>query len=295
MLSSVELQTRRKPAWLKVKFPSERNFFFVSNTVKKKNLHTICRSAKCPNIAECWSNKTATFLILGDTCTRKCTFCAVKKGTPSPPSPDEARSVAEAASLLDLRYVVITSVTRDDLPDGGASFFAAAIRTVKRKIPGARVEALIPDFKGEAEALETVIKAQPDILNHNLETTESLYPQINRPRKNYRLSLEVLNKAKEMGASTKSGLMVGLGEKEEEIIQSLSDLRNVSCELLTIGQYLQPSRAHSPVKKYYSPGEFEHLKRVALDIGFRDVVSGPLVRSSYNAYKMYNSLQEKAA
>ena len=289
-----EIQPTKKPHWLKVKFPSHKNFFYVSNTLKKGKLNTICRSAKCPNVAECWSRKTAAFLILGETCTRGCAFCAVEKGFPSPPFPDEPEHVAEAVSLLGLRYAVITSVTRDDLSDGGASFFAATIRAIKESTPGVKVEVLIPDFKGDEKALEQVSRAQPDILNHNLETTERLYPQINRPSENYNRSLAVLKKAKEMAAVTKSGLMVGLGEKEEEIIRSFSDLREVFCDLLTIGQYLQPSKTHAPVLKYYSPVEFEHLKRIALDFGFRDVESGPLVRSSYKAHKMYNSLQEKA-
>jgi len=289
-----EIKPIKKPYWLKVKFPSDQNFFYVSNIIKKGKLNTICQSARCPNVAECWSRKTATFLILGEICTRRCAFCAVEKGVPLLPSPNEPAQVADAVSLLGLRYAVVTSVTRDDLSDGGASLFAATIRAIKKKTPGIKVEVLIPDFKGDEKALKTVIRARPDILNHNLETTERLYPQIKRASQNYERSLKVLEKAKEMGAVTKSGLMVGLGEKKEEIVQSLSDLRRVSCDLLTIGQYLQPSKTHAPVRKYYSPREFEHLKRTALCLGFRDVESGPLVRSSYKAHKMYNSLQEKA-
>lgn len=288
-----ETKLAKKPYWLKVKFPSHKNFFYVSNTLKKEKLNTICQSAKCPNVAECWSQKTAAFLILGEICTRRCAFCAVEKGIPSPPSADEPAHVAEAVSLLGLRYAVVTSVTRDDLYDGGASFFATTIREIRKRTPGAKVEVLIPDFKGDEKALEQVFRAQPDIINHNLETTERLYPHINRPSKNYRRSLDILKKAKEMGAVTKSGLMVGLGEKKEGIIRSLSDLREAFCDLLTIGQYLQPSKTHAPVSKYYSPLEFEHLKRIALDFGFRDVESGPLVRSSYRAHKMYNYSQEK--
>ena len=288
-----DTQQVRKPHWLKVKFPSHKNFFYVSNTLKKGKLSTICQSAKCPNVAECWSQKTATFLILGEICTRGCAFCAVEKGFPSPPSQDEPSHIAEAVSLLGLRYAVITSVTRDDLSDGGGSLFAATIKAIKERTPEVKVEVLIPDFKGDEKALERVSRAQPDTLNHNLETTERLYPQINRPRENYYRSLEVLKKAKEMGAVTKSGIMIGLGEREEEIVRSLSDLREISCDLLTIGQYLQPSKTHAPIRKYYSPLEFEHLKRIALDLGFWDVESGPLVRSSYKAHKMYNSLQGK--
>ncbi|UCE23023.1 MAG: lipoyl synthase [Candidatus Aminicenantes bacterium] len=287
------MQTIKKPSWLKVKFPSEPNFFYVSRILEKEKLHTICQSAKCPNISECWSKKTATFLILGDVCTRDCAFCAVKKGNPSPPLSDEPSQVTEAAARLGLRYVVITSVTRDDLPDGGASVFVRTIEALKERIPGVKVEVLIPDFQGNNMALESVIQVQPDTLNHNIETTESGYSRINRPVENYKRSLGVLNEAKKLGATTKSGLMVGLGENREEIIQSLSDLRKVSCDLLTIGQYLPPSRSHAPVIKYYSPSEFKELRRTALEFGFKSVESGPLVRSSYMAHKMYNTLKEK--
>lgn len=286
-----EVGTEKKPIWLKVKFPSHQNFFYISNLLKKNHLNTICTSAKCPNMTECWSQKTATFLILGDICTRECAFCAVKKGAPLPPSDDEPSRVAGAVSLLGLRYAVITSVTRDDLPDGGASFFASTIRAIKENEPDVALEILIPDFKGDIRALETVIQAGPDVLNHNLETTESMYPQINRPKSNYQRSLKVLEDAGKMGDVTKSGLMVGLGEKKEEIIQAFSDLRRASCSLLTIGQYLRPSKANSPVRKYYSPREFEQLKKIALDFGFKGVESGPLVRSSYKAHKMFYSTQ----
>ena len=295
MPSLQETQSSKKPSWLKVKFPSDSNFFYVSNILKKEKLHTICQSARCPNMSECWSQRTATFLILGDICTRKCAFCAVKKGVPSSPSPEEPGQVAEAVSKLGLRYAVVTSVTRDDLADGGASLFAETIKAVRERTPGVKVEVLVPDFNGDEEALETVIRAKPDVLNHNLETTEAIYPQINRPRENYWRSLKVLEKAGEMGAATKSGLILGLGESKEDILQSFSDLRKASCDLLTMGQYLQPSRTHAPVMKYYSPGEFEELKMAALDNGFKDVESGPLVRSSYKAHKIYKSLQEKTA
>lgn len=289
-----EIQTLKKPSWLKVKFPSEPNFFHVSSVLKREKLHTICQSAKCPNISECWSKKTATFLILGDVCTRECAFCAVKKGLPSGPHPDESNQVARAAALLGLGYVVVTSVTRDDLPDGGASVFAETIKAIKERNPGVKVEVLIPDFQGDNMSLETVVSAQPDILNHNIETAESCYSRIRRPVENYARSLRVLKKAKELGAVTKSGLMVGLEESREEIYRSFSDLRKASCDLLTIGQYLQPSRSHAPVRKYYAPEEFDELKRMALEAGFKDVESGPLVRSSYMAHRMYDSLQERA-
>jgi lipoic acid synthetase len=281
----------KKPAWLKVRLPSHKSFFQVRDILKKHRLHTICQSAKCPNIAECWEHKTATFLILGDICTRRCAFCAVKKGIPAPSSFEEPSHVAEAVAAFGLRYAVITSVTRDDLADGGASLFAKTIRAIKMKSPETKVEVLIPDFKGEEEGVDTIVRAQPDVVNHNLETPEAIYPEINRPLENYQRSLNVLKRAKEKGAVTKSGLMVGLGEKEEEILQSLSDLRLVSCDLLTIGQYLQPTSASVPVRRYYTPQEFEQLKIIALDFGFKDVVAGPLVRSSFHAHQLYRSLQ----
>ena len=290
----LENQTKKKPSWLKVKLPTDQNFFQVSHLVKGKKLHTICQSAKCPNIGECWSQRTATFLILGDICTRNCAFCAVDKGDPLPLSPSESLRVAEAVASMGLQYAVVTSVTRDDLPDGGASAFADTIKTVKNRVPGVRVEVLIPDFKGDEKALKKVIDARPDILNHNLEVTEALYPRINRPKENYRRSLKVLERAAQMGAIIKSGLMVGLEGKEDDILQTFSDLRDAACTLLTIGQYLQPSRAQAAVHRYYTPQEFLRLKQRALDRGFRAVESGPLVRSSYLAHKMYMSLKSES-
>lgn len=286
-----ETQTSKKPPWLKVRFPSHKNFFYVSNLVKKQNIHTICQSAKCPNISECWSHKTATFLILGDTCTRNCGFCAVKKGAPSSLS-DEASHIAETASLMGLNYVVITSVTRDDIEDGGAFRFAETISKIRETSPQAKVEALIPDFNGNTSALQTVIDAHPDILNHNLEVPVSLYPLINRPKSFYDRSLGILKTAAKKGMVTKSGLMIGLGEKMEDILQVFSDLKNAACKLLTLGQYLQPTQKHVLVQKYYSPLEFKQLGQIAFDFGFKDVVSGPLVRSSFQAHKMYDSVHE---
>lgn len=286
-----ETQTSKKPPWLKVRFPSHKNFFYVSNLVKKQNIHTICQSAKCPNISECWSHKTATFLILGDTCTRNCGFCAVKKGAPSSLS-DEASHIAETASLMGLNYVVITSVTRDDLEDGGAFRFAETISKIRETSPQAKVEALIPDFNGNTSALQTVIDAHPDILNHNLEVPVSLYPLINRPKSFYDRSLGILKTAAKKGMVTKSGMMIGLGEKMEDILQVFSDLKNAACKLLTLGQYLQPTQKHVLVQKYYSPLEFKQLGQIAFDFGFKDVVSGPLVRSSFQAHKMYDSVHE---
>jgi lipoic acid synthetase len=279
----------KKPVWLKVKLPSDPSFFRVSEVLKAHRLHTICRSARCPNIGECWSNRTAAFLILGDTCTRACAFCAVAKGRPSAPDETEPGHVARVVRSLGLKYAVITSVTRDDLADGGASIFARTIRAVREESPQTKIEVLVPDFDGSMEALDVVLEAGPDLLNHNLETTESLYPLIRRPAGNYRRSLEVLAAAKRRKALAKSGLMIGLGERQEDVLQTLSDLRRAGCDLLTIGQYLQPSQANTPVEKYYSPREFDELRTIALDFGFADVVAGPLVRSSYHADKLYAS------
>ncbi|HOW85625.1 MAG TPA: lipoyl synthase [Candidatus Aminicenantes bacterium] len=283
----------QKPAWLKVRLPSHGEFFRVAEIVKAGRLHTICQSARCPNIGECWERRTATFLILGDVCTRRCGFCAVTKGTPLPPDPEEPARLAEAAASLGLAHAVITSVTRDDLPDGGAAHFAAVIAAIRAKSPGTRIEALIPDFGGDAAALETVLAARPDVLNHNLETTESLYPAIRRPRENYRRSIAVLAAAKARGALTKSGLMIGLGETEADVLQAFADLRRAGCDLLTVGQYLQPTAAHPPVVKYYAPEEFEALAAAARRAGFREVVSGPLVRSSYEAGRLYEVVRRK--
>ena len=287
-----DIQPARKPPWLKVRLPSDKNYFYVSNLIKEKNIHTICQSAKCPNISECWSHKTATFLILGDTCTRKCGFCAVKKGVPASSLPDDPTQVAEAISLLGLNYTVITSVTRDDLEDGGARQFAKTISNVKETSPQTKIEVLIPDFNGNTAALQTVVDAQPDILNHNLEVPASLYLFIKRPKDYYDRSLGILKTAAEKGMVTKSGLMIGLGEKMEDMLQTFSDLIHAECKLLTIGQYLQPTQKHVRVQKYYSPPEFKQLEQIALDFGFKDVVSGPLVRSSYQAHKMYDSFHK---
>jgi lipoyl synthase len=283
----------QKPDWLKVRLPSEGEFFRVSDLVRSKGLHTICRSARCPNIGHCWERKTATFLILGDTCTRDCAFCAVAKGRPSPPDEGEPERVAEGVAGLGLRYAVITSVTRDDLPDGGAGHFARTIRAIRRSRPETRVEALIPDFGGDEAALETVLAAGPDILNHNLETVEDLYPKIRRPAEAYRRSLGVLAAAKRKGARTKSGLMIGLGEGPETITRTLADLRRAGCDLLTVGQYLRPTTAHPAVERYYTPGEFTALREEALRLGFEEVVSGPLVRSSYEAERLYETVMER--
>lgn len=281
-----------KPPWLKVRMPSESGYFQVSEILKANRLHTICQSARCPNVGECWSRKTATFLIMGDTCTRDCGFCAVTKGRPSLPDPGEPGHVAGVVRELGLKYAVVTSVTRDDLPDGGASIFAATIRAIREAAPSTKIEVLVPDFGGSESSLDTVLEARPDILNHNLETIESLYPAIRRPAANYRRSLDLLAAAKKKGAVTKSGLMIGLGERTEDILRTLADLRRAGCDLLTIGQYLRPTPDHHPVDKYYSPVEFDQIRDVALDFGFIDAATGPLVRSSYRADQLFDSALE---
>lgn len=283
---SGDVSALRKPAWLRIERPTRRSFFVVADILDRHGLDTICRSARCPNAAECWSEGTATFLILGPTCTRTCAFCAVPKGKPSPPRPGEPAALAGAVREMKLRYVVITSVTRDDLPDGGAGHFADSIRAVKAVDPAIKIEVLIPDFGGEARALATVLEAGPDVLNHNLETPESVYPRIGRPVAHYRRSLGVLSEAKARGATTKSGLMIGLGETPDEIVRALEDLRAAGCDLLTVGQYLQPSRSAPPAARYYEPAAFDAIARRARSLGFREAVAGPLVRSSYHAQRL---------
>jgi lipoic acid synthetase len=275
-----------KPAWLKIKLPTSPRYFGTAEILGRRGLHTICQSALCPNRSECWTEKTAAFLILGDHCTRNCAFCAVPKGDPRPVADDEPGRVAEAAAAFGLSYTVVTSVTRDDLPDGGAAHFAATIRTLKERLPGIGVEALVPDFAGDADGLRTVLAAKPDVLNHNLEVPEALYPRINRPSANYKRSLLVLDRAAKAGFRTKSGLMLGLGESESDIARTLADLRSVGCGLLTMGQYLRPGRSQAEVVRYYPPEEFEAWKTRALDLGFRSVEAGPFVRSSYHAQRM---------
>ena len=280
-----------KPPWLKVRFPTQSAYFSVSSLIEGGGLHTICRSARCPNISECWTRRTATFLILGTVCTRACAFCAVEKGAPQPPDPAEPEDVAAAAAKLDLAYVVVTSVTRDDLPDGGAGHFVETIRALRRQRKDVRIEVLVPDFGGRAEPLTAVLAERPEVLNHNLETVERLYPAIGRPRANYRRSLEVLRQAKAAGAVTKSGLMVGLGETLEEIREAFAGLRGAGCDLLTLGQYLQPTRTHVKASRYVPPEEFDGLKAEALALGFAGVEAGPLVRSSFHAHELYANLQ----
>lgn len=275
-----------KPEWLKVRAPGSENYLRLKGIMKEQRLNTVCEDAHCPNIGECWHHGTATFMILGDICTRACAYCAVAHGKPVTLDIDEPRRVAEAVRAMGLKYAVITSVDRDDLPDGGAGMFAETIRQVRRRTPGTRVEVLIPDFKGEEAPLRTVIEARPDVLNHNTETVPRLY-RMARSGGRYTRTLELLDRARQLAPSTptKTGLMVGLGEEHGELVQVFHDLRRVGVSILTMGQYLRPSPAHTVMTRYYHPDEFLALKRVALELGFVHVEAGPLVRSSYHAHE----------
>jgi lipoic acid synthetase len=280
----VAADPKRRPPWIRVRAPAGESYHWLKRLVRARGLHTVCEEAHCPNIGECWANRTATFLILGDTCTRNCRFCDVQTGRPGPLDPDEACRVAQAIQAMGLRHAVITSVDRDDLADGGASVFAAAVRHIRELQPGCSVEVLIPDFRGEIEPLRTVVEVQPEILNHNIETVPRLFATI-QPQCRYEWSLNVLRNARALwpGAVTKSGLMVGLGERVDEVLEAMRELRSVDVDILTVGQYLQPSRQHAPIVRYYEPGEFVMFEELGYDMGFRWVESGPLVRSSYNA------------
>lgn len=274
----------RKPPWLRVKMPTGDTYFALKRLVRQHRLHTVCEEAMCPNIGECWNQRSATFMLLGDTCTRSCGFCAVKTGRADVLDEQEPERVAEAIALLNLRYAVITSVNRDDVEDGGSHIFAATIRAVRRRLPTCRIEVLIPDFKGDWQALTEVLEARPDVLNHNMESIPRLYAQV-RPQATYERSLELLARVKQHDPTmrTKSGLMVGLGEAPDELLDTMRDLRRSACDLLTLGQYLCPSPRHLPVQRFYRPDEFEHLKREGEAMGFTHVEAGPLVRSSYHA------------
>jgi lipoyl synthase len=276
---------RRHPDWIKVKAPGNPNYLRLKRLMREKNLHTVCEEARCPNIGECWGNKTATFLILGDTCTRGCRFCAIDKGKPVALDPEEPRNVALTVKELGLDHIVVTSVNRDDLPDGGAAHFAQTVFWIKKLNPGIRVELLIPDFAGDLEAVTTVVNSGIEILNHNIETVPRLYGKV-RPGHTYQCSLDVLQKAKRLRADmlTKSGFMVGVGETTDEVIAVLADLRANGVDIVTIGQYLQPSNRQLKVARYVAPEEFVEFKKAAETFGFRHVESGPLVRSSYHAW-----------
>jgi lipoyl synthase len=275
-----------KPDWLKVRAPGSPNFTRLKGLMRELNLHTVCEEAQCPNIGECWHHGTATFMILGEVCTRACAYCAVSHGRPEPADPDEAIRVAHAIHTLGLSYVVITSVDRDDLPDGGASIFADTIRETRARLPECRLEVLIPDFRGDETALRTVLDARPDVMNHNTETVPRLY-RMARSGGRYARTLELLDRSRRYAPDipTKTGLMVGLGEEHDELVATFTDLRKVGCQILTIGQYLRPSSDHAPMTRYYHPDEFRELKQIALELGFVHVESGPLVRSSYHAHE----------
>lgn len=289
----------RKPEWLKVKVRNNPNLTDVTNTLKRLSLHTVCDEANCPNKMECFSKKTATFMILGSRCTRNCTFCNVESNTPSPVDPLEPEHVAEAVKEMGLKHVVITSVTRDDLADGGSHHFADTIRSIRALKNSTTIEVLIPDFKGMQEQLEVVIRANPDIINHNVETVPRLYPEV-RPQAIYDRSLELLKRIKNSGTGSrgnhifsKSGLMLGLGETEPEVLKVLEDLRESGCDIVTIGQYLAPSVKHHPVVEYIHPERFEFYREKALEMGFLNAASAPLVRSSYLAESIYNECFQK--
>lgn len=272
-----------KPLWLKVKIPSGKNYFRIKNLLQNQT-HTICQEARCPNIAECWEKGTATFLILGDTCTRYCSYCNVKTGVPEKIDINEPKRIAQLVNKLNLNYAVITSPTRDDIEDGGAEIFAETIREIKKTKNDCKIEVLVPDFIGNASSIAKVLKEEPFVFGHNMEVVESLFPKI-RPYGNYKLSLKILKRAKEINKNilTKSGIMIGLGEEKEEILRLMQELRKVKCDIFTIGQYLQPSERHHRVVKYYTPIEFHELKKLGLSLGFKHIFSGPLVRSSYHA------------
>ena len=301
MLELVQIEPARrtpapKPEWLKTRAPMGENYHELKRLARSLGLHTVCESAHCPNIGECWHHKTATFMMLGNLCTRRCGFCAVPKGRPEPIDWDEPRRVAEAVAALGLRHAVITSVNRDDDLVGGARAFAMVIAEIRRRALQCRVEVLVPDFQGEAEAVRVVVAARPEVLNHNTETVPRLY-RVVRSGARYARSLELLRLAKELNPEgvTKSGVMVGLGEETHELLQVFRDLASVGCDILTIGQYLRPSKDHLPMARLYTPGEFGQLQRAAQGMGFRHVEAGPLVRSSYHAHEQAASVASRAA
>jgi len=279
---SSALSRPRLPAWFRVNVQTGPDYLDIKRTMEQLQLHTICEEARCPNRWECWNARTATFLILGDICTRRCHYCSVQTGRPSAVDADEPKRVAEAVQALGLRHAVITSVNRDELSDGGASLFAETIRLIRQRLAQCTIEVLIPDFEGDRDALALVCKEQPDIVNHNIETVRRLFPSI-RPQGKYQRSIELLAQAKQQGMKTKSGLIVGMGETLDEVREVMQDLRAVNCDIMTIGQYLQPTREHLPVARFYDPSEFALLRVEGLAMGFSHVESGPLVRSSYHA------------
>ncbi len=286
----------RLPSWIRLSLNTDAHFTHVHGSVKNRALHTVCESAKCPNRHECWNRGTATLMLMGDVCTRACAFCAIKAGRPGELDADEPRRAAQAAKDMNLNYAVLTSVARDDLTDGGASVFAATIREIRKELPEAGVEVLTPDFEGVPELIDIVLDAQPDVFNHNLETVSRLQSII-RPQASYGRSLAVLKHAAEWRpqVAVKSGIMLGLGEKDDEVLQALEDLLSVGVELLTLGQYLQPTRNHPPVQRYVTPDDFETLSKRAKEMGFKGVASGPMVRSSYRADELLQAALEARA
>jgi lipoic acid synthetase len=275
---------RARPDWLKVRLPTGPTYENLRRLMRSKELHTVCEEAHCPNMAECWGAGTATFMILGDTCTRSCGFCAVKTGRPGVVDAEEPRRVGEAVARMSLGHAVVTSVNRDELPDGGAEIFAETIREIRRQSPGTTVEVLIPDFVGRPESLDAVLAARPEILNHNVETVPRLYPRV-RPQARYERSLEVLRRTKQRAPELvcKSGIMVGLGETRDEVVTTMRDIAMQGTDILTVGQYLRPSPVHLPIERYWAPSEFDDLREAGMTMGFRHVEAGPLVRSSYHA------------
>ncbi len=289
-IGNCKLTNMKKPPWLKKRIPPLQDLQKVKSILAETSLHTVCEEARCPNLGECFSGGTATFLILGRVCTRNCGFCAVENGIPVPADETEPEKVARAVQKMGLQYVVITSVTRDDLHDGGASLFAKTIRAIRILDPKVKVEVLIPDFRGDPASLEIVVSESPDVLNHNVETIPPLYPKV-RPQADYKRSLNLLRKSKELYPHilTKSGFMLGLGETREEVMELLQDLRDTGCDFLTIGQYLQPRQDRLPVERFIPPEEFEEYKRIGEEVGFRAVASGPFVRSSFHASRMFET------
>jgi len=279
---------QKRPPWIRVKVSNNTEFVRLRQLVSSYHLHTVCESASCPNIGECWGRGTATFMILGSKCTRDCRFCDVQPGQPEPADAEEPQRVAEAICLLSLKHAVLTSVTRDDLPDGGAQIWAETIRQIRRLNPDCRIEVLIPDFQGDEASLQLVFQAKPDILGHNIETVPRLYLCV-RPQADYQRSLWVLRQAKDAGLITKSGMMLGMGETLQEARTVMQELRNAGCDILALGQYLQPTKSHVPIKCYWRPEEFQQLKAEGEELGFLHVEAGPLVRSSYHADHAFSS------
>jgi lipoyl synthase len=296
MVTEIRLrEVPKRPDWLKVRLPAGPRYTELKETMRSLELHTVCEEARCPNIGECWGHGTATFMILGDVCTRACRYCAVTSGKPEVLDIGEPKRVAEAVRKMELKHVVVTSVDRDDLPDGGASIFAATIRKIHELVPECAVEVLTPDFQGSEESLRAVMDAQPEILNHNIETVPRIFARVRPGRSHYPVSIELLRRAKDLAPDglTKSGLMVGLGETHEEVLGTMRDLRNAHVDILTIGQYLQPTQKHVLIDRYYHPREFAQLRSEGLAMGFRHVESGPLVRSSYHAHEQSESLRAR--